>query len=150
MPLFSEGPMRDTHKLYREPAWTVRVDCKSGFSLVLPILVHTSLQLQTNSPGVCILKGPSPLQSRCSSLRCPLPLLWAKVSITLSPQSTPISFLAVPCAPLPALRLTSAVWADGAHQKPSKRQIRRGFLDLVCLYAVPSQPLGTYCVLSPG
>lgn len=37
--------------------------------------------------------------------KCPLPQLWAKVSITLSPQSTPISFLAVPCAPLPAASL---------------------------------------------
>lgn len=43
--------------------------------------------------------------SRGTWPKCPLVLLWAKVSITLSPQSTPISFLAVPYAPLPAVSL---------------------------------------------
>lgn len=43
--------------------------------------------------------------SRGTWPKCPLLLLWAKVSITLSPQSTPISFLAVPCAPFPAASL---------------------------------------------
>lgn len=67
--------MRDTHTRFCETAWTVRADFKTSFSLVLPILLHTSLQLQTNSPGVCILKGshlPSLVPPLLSEMLLPL------------------------------------------------------------------------------